>query len=368
MQLTPMKKRVHRLAGMAATALVLALIVYNVSRSPEWRGFDWHLAANLLSHARAGYLLLAVLLVYISIAIRALRWKFFLRPVKTAPVWNLFVAQIYGFASIFLIGRPGEIVRPAYIANREAVSFTSQLAILILERVYDAIAMGIIFALALHFTAVRLTGLGAGALLHRMRQASVIVLLVTAALVAGMVVFRLSAEAVTEFVERRFRFLPARFRSSPGRVLRSLAAGLGAIRSWRDLTASVACTILLWTLNVTMFWVSFHSLGGELLSVSWWGAAIASFLGGIGLALQLPGVGGGIQIAIIESLKRILGVAPEAAVGGGLLIWAVLMLPVVGLGLALLPFQRVSFRRLEAVADGEAQGAGAGPVVPQMKD
>jgi hypothetical protein len=101
------------------------------------------------------------------------------------------VAQIYGFGSILLIGRPGEIVRPAYIANREGVSFTSQLAILILERVYDAIAMGIIFALALHFTAVRLTGLGADVLLHRMRQASVVVLLVTAALVLGLVVFRL---------------------------------------------------------------------------------------------------------------------------------------------------------------------------------
>jgi len=101
------------------------------------------------------------------------------------------VAQIYGFGSILLIGRPGEIVRPAYIANREGVSFTSQLAILILERVYDAIAMGIIFALALHFTAVRLTGLGADVLLHRMRQASVVALLVTAALVLGLVVFRL---------------------------------------------------------------------------------------------------------------------------------------------------------------------------------
>jgi uncharacterized protein (TIRG00374 family) len=368
MQFTRMSKRAHRLAGMAATALVLALIVYNFSRSPEWRGFDWRLAANLLRHARAGYLLLAVLLLYTCLTIRAVRWKFFLRPVKTASLWNLFVAQIYGFGSIFLIGRPGEIVRPAYIANREGVSFTSQLAILILERVYDAIAMGIIFALALHFTAVRLTGLGADVLLHRMRQASVVVLLVTAALVLGLVVFRLSAETVTLFVERRIGFLPARFRSGPGRVLRSLAAGLGAIRSWRDLTASVVCTILHWTLNVTMFWVSFRSLGGELLSVSWWGAAIAAFLGGIGLAFQLPGVGGGIQIAIIESLKRILGVAPEAAVGGGILIWALLTFPVVGLGLVLLPFQRVSFRRLEAMADVEAQGGSAGASVPQVKD
>jgi hypothetical protein len=105
-----------------------------------------------------------------------------------------------------------------------------------------------------------------------------------------------------------------------------------------------------------------------LLSVSWWGAAIAAFLGGIGLAFQLPGVGGGIQIAIIESLKRILGVAPEAAVGGGILIWALLTFPVVGLGLVLLPFQRVSFRRLEAIADVDAQGGGAGAFVPQMKD
>jgi len=75
-------------------------------------------------------------------------------PIKAASLWSLFVGQVLGFSAIFLVGRPGELVRPAYIAKKENVSMSSMIAVWLLERVFDTIAMVVLFAAALYFEPV----------------------------------------------------------------------------------------------------------------------------------------------------------------------------------------------------------------------
>jgi hypothetical protein len=68
-------------------------------------------------------------------------------------------------------------------------------------------------------------------------------------------------------------------------------------------------------------------------------AEISIFMGVVafGSVLQIPGVGGGVQVAAVLALTEIFGLALEPATGMALLIWAVSFLTVVpfGLGLAL---------------------------------
>src|SRR5690349_8556669 len=129
-----MKKTARTWVGVSVTALILGLLIYRLTRSHEWRHFDRNRLSYLLLHAKLAYLLPAVIAIYFTYVLRAVRWKFFLEPLKSGSLWALFVGQIFGFAAIFLIGRPGEVVRPAYIAAREYVSFASQSASLIMER------------------------------------------------------------------------------------------------------------------------------------------------------------------------------------------------------------------------------------------
>lgn len=120
-----MTKSAQRWLGWGATALVLGLIVYHLTRSPEWRTFSGKELWLSMAHARPGLLLLAVVASYLSYFLRAVRWRYFLEPIKRASLWTLFAGQILGFSSIYLIGRPGELVRPGYIARKEHVSFAS---------------------------------------------------------------------------------------------------------------------------------------------------------------------------------------------------------------------------------------------------
>ena len=106
-----MKKTTRRWVVVGISAAILALIVYRITRSDEWSRFDWSRLWYLLVHAHRGYLVLAVAAIYLSYFLRALRWKYFLEPIKPASLWVLFVGQILGFSAIFLIGRPGEVGR-----------------------------------------------------------------------------------------------------------------------------------------------------------------------------------------------------------------------------------------------------------------
>jgi len=438
-----MTRSAQRWLGSAATTLVLGLIIYNLTRSPEWRTFSARQLWLSMAHARPGLLLLAVVASYVSYFLRAVRWKYFLEPIKRASLWTLFAGQILGFSSIYLIGRPGELVRPGYIARKEHVSFASQLAILLLERIYDTVAIVLLFGLALYFQPLPPAGTRSGAVvntvafsltpvldgskgdiqsmlltgdvsssslvnvqagqmmrfrivqdaagqhrfawpantvgapavnpgpraetdwtclydgsrcqpvveLRRLRSAAEVVMVFSMLLVLAMIAFRLNSESLVASVDRRFNFLPARIRLGLEGFLRHMAQGLDAIRHWRDLAASVVWTVVLWLLNASVFWLVFRSLGGEVERISWWAAAMIIFFAGLGLLVQLPGVGGGFQVAIIEALKRILHVGTATATSCGILMWIVTFVSCVALAVVILLYEGLSFKKLRHFAE-----------------
>src|SRR6266571_5052187 len=109
-----MAKNHRRWLWLGLGIVVIGLVFYNLSRSPEWRDFRWDNLWSSIVDARKEYLVLVVPAVYATYLIRAIRWKCFLNPIKKASLWVLFEGQVLGFSSIYLIGRPGEFVRPAF--------------------------------------------------------------------------------------------------------------------------------------------------------------------------------------------------------------------------------------------------------------
>lgn len=356
----------RRWLGMGLVLAVLVLVIWRFSRSPDWRGFSWEAVGSLLVHANLGWLAVAIVVTCSSYLIRALRWKFFLDPIKHGSFSILFAGQIFGFSAVYLIGRPGELVRPAYIARRERVPFASQLAILLLERIYDSIAVALVFALALYVQVIHPASVAEAATLHHMREAALWVLVGTVALVLALVFFRFHTETLFALGSRAFRFLPPKAASAVGRVARSVAEGLDVIENWRDLAASIVCTVLLWAANISVFWFVFQSLGGEAAALSWWAAGVAVFCAALGLVAQLPGVGGGFQVGILAALQKIFHIGGSAAAGAALLLWLVILVPCVVLGLILLAYTGLTFKRLEAITEDETKEDPRGGAAPSV--
>src|ERR1022692_2719222 len=87
---------------------VLALLVYLQFRT--WRNFDWAAFLSQTDRVREHKLdiLSGIALIYLAYAMRAIRWKIFLRPVKQTSATGLVVPTIIGFTGLALLGRPGE--------------------------------------------------------------------------------------------------------------------------------------------------------------------------------------------------------------------------------------------------------------------
>ena len=340
---------------LAAGAVVIVLIFYNLSRSPEWRNFRWDRLWRSIVGARLDYLLLSLLLVYSTFVVRAIRWRFFMAPIKAASLWILFVGQILGFSAIFLVGRPGELVRPAYIAKKENVPMSGMIAVWLLERVLDTIAMVVLFAAAIYFEPVNPDTAKGISVLHAMHEGGHVLFGFTAVLILGLVLFRLKAEAMTAAALRLFGFLPRRALRSFAHFLRSFGEGLSVIRDWKGLAGSVATTLVLWIINTTVVWLVFKSVRHHLGHLPWLAAALTLFCAALGLIVQFPGVGGGYQVGVILALTEIFNVAAEPATGASILLWIIISVPCLALGLVLLIREGLSIRKLEAITEEEEQ-------------
>lgn len=352
-----MKKGLRRWLGLGASAVVLGLIFYNLTQSAEWRDFRWDAVWLSLVHARPDFLLAAFAATYSSYLVRAVRWRFFLEPIKKGSLWVLFVGQILGFSSIYLIGRLGEFVRPAYIAKKEDVPISAMLAVLLLERIYDTVFMLLILVSAIEVVPLHPATRRGRLILAEAHRWGIVLLFGVALVVAGLVFFRLRADALAARFGDSFGFLPSWAHQPLKRVYLSFSQGLNVIRNWNDLLASLVSTVVLWAINTSLVWLVFQSLGGELGRLSWVSSGLVLFFAALGLLGQVPVLGGGYQGAAFLALNRIFGVHGEAATSAAILLWIMISVPCLALGVFLLIHEGLSFRRLKAIAEEESAAA-----------
>ena len=355
-----MRKEHRRWLWVSIGVIVIAVIIFNLSRSPEWANFQWGRLWALLTGARPDLLLLMLVGVAGSYIFRALRWRFFLSPIKKASLWVLLAGQILGFSSIYLIGRPGEFVRPAYIAKKENVSMSAMLAVWLLERIFDTVFLVLLFAAALDFEPLEPETARGSTILVALHRGGDAMLIFACLLVAGLVMFWLRSSQLTAWTLRMFRFLPTTALSRLEHFLRSFAQGLSVIQSWKDLVGSLILSAVVWFINTSVFWLVFQSLPGGTRNLSWLAAGVTLFCAALGLAVQIPGVGGGYQVSIMLALNELYNQPAEAAAGAAILLWLVMSLPCLTAGLALLVHEGLTFRKLEALAEEERELADKG--------
>src|SRR5664279_5471338 len=131
--------------AFAVVFAVLAVLLYLQFRT--WRNFDWALLLQYKLNWR--HILHGVGYIYLAYFLRAVRWKIFLRPVrKHASIMGLIPPTLIGFTGLALLGRPGEMIRPYLIARRENLTFSSQVAVWLVERIFDMASVAVMFVVA----------------------------------------------------------------------------------------------------------------------------------------------------------------------------------------------------------------------------
>jgi uncharacterized membrane protein YbhN (UPF0104 family) len=84
------------------------------------------------------------------------------------------------------------------------------------------------------------------------------------------------------------------------------------------------------------------------------------FLGFVafGSAVQIPGIGGGMQVAAVLVLTKLFGLYLEAAAAAALLLWFTMYVVIIPLGLLVAVMEGLSWRSLRHIED-EREGISA---------
>lgn len=273
-----------------------------------------------------------------------------LRPIRPDPnTWDIFVCTAIGFTAVVFFGRAGELVRPYLISLRERVPFSSQMAAWLLERVLDLLMVLLIFGIAL--SQVSNTGLTPGPHLKAILQAGGFILGLAGALCLGLLLaFRNFSESAHQRIMSAVTFLPQRMRDRLEEILAAFARGLGSTRANSFITLLLAYSVLEWLLIILCFVCLFRAFP----AVSRFSLTdIIVFLGfvSLGTAIQLPGIGGGMQVAAVLVLTELFGINLESATGFALALWAVMFVLIVPFGLVLGFTHGLNWRGLRHVTE-----------------
>jgi hypothetical protein len=284
---------------------------------------------------------------------RALRWRVLMRPVKPEPsLWNLFSATVIGFSAITVLGRPGEFVRPYLIAAKEKVSTSSQMAALVLERIYDMLIVLAIFGFAL--SRVRRSDAALGPALSWVFATGGWFVGALSIMVLGLLAaFRHFSAAMRRRLLGALAVLPERHFKRADRLITAFVKGVESTRSHKAMLLVVWYTVLEWaTIALTVFCVM--RAFGSALRFGWLDVFILLGFLAFGAVVQIPGVGGGMQVVSVLVLTELFRVPLEISTSVALVLWFISFVVVVPLGVALALHEGVRWRTLKPLEEPEA--------------
>lgn len=336
----------------ALAVLLLVILVYIQFRT--WRNFDWGIFLSQTRKVQLGHVLGGVALTYVAYLLRALRWRIFLRPVKRTTSASLLAPTIIGFTGLALLGRPGEMIRPFLIARKERLSFSSQLAVWAIERIFDigAFALLLISAIFLSPDLQKLeyyTKFREGGLL-------LIVLVAALAIVAGTINKR--GELVAAWTEQRFTAHAQGLGHKIAARIREFRGGLNTIHGASELSQLTLVSLGMWFVIALAYHEVTRAYGPDVLNIPVAQVFLLMASSMIGSLVQLPGVGGGSQLATISALQHVFRASPELAASCGILLWLVTFMAIIPLGLVLAHRERLSIRKLSKQSHTEQAIAG----------
>ena len=345
-----MRSSSRKLLYILIVAAVIGFVIYRSSSLLHSGDFF----ANLLKavrRANPALLALSTIAIYACYAIRALRWQVLQRNLGPSRFWQIYAMTLAGFAAVLALGRPGEPVRVLLLARKEKLPVADLFGIYLVERIFDTASTLVIAALALLLIKSGSESNETAAKFVPAFQAAGVLLGVGVAGAIGFLVFlRVRGTALLE--RRLAPWLSSHnWRARIARILMGFARGVQTIRTWGDLALATLYSALHWVLVLFVYLWVIRAFGGSLADFKIGDAMLVMAFSLVGSIVQLPGIGGGSQLASILVFTKVFGIEPELATAIAIVIWLVSFAAVTVIGLPILLHQGLSLTKLKEMAE-----------------
>ena len=336
-----------KLRRTAIALAVSALFLYLAFRQS-----DFDQVFGRILEVKVGPLLAGVVVLLITYAVRALRWRVLLLQTGRPSLHSLFGAIMIGFMSLNLLPfRLGEFIRAYVLGRKEGLSKSAVFATIVVERIFDGFTVLFIGLVSMVWLSMPystrnlawikvLAGMGA---------------LVYLVALAGVVLIRMKRALILRLAGFFLQWTP-RLQGRVMGVIGSFAEGLSTISSVRAFLAVLFYSLLVWGMSAASYWMVMFSfpVGATSLGAQVGFPGALFLLAALALGVMVPAgpaFVGTYELACVAALTALgqEGVAPSYA----LVAHAVQFFPVTLIGIGYLYFQHLSFKEIQAGGEEE---------------
>ncbi len=275
------------------------------------------------------WILPGIAIYFIGVWARSVRWSILLKGKYSPPPSQLFPSICIGYLGNNIFpARAGEFLRAYHLREKSAIPFTTSLASIIVERIFDGLVMIIFILIGLPGYLNQLRNEELSGLIQWILIAGSILFILAFLVVLLSALFPDRVKKIFDFVF--LKMLPQKFHEKYQAILNRFFEGLESLKSPKHLLAVFAISILVWIFETGLYWCTqqaFHLgipftqlllLNGALNILS----TIPSAPGYIGV-FDAPGI----------SLLNAMSIQPESAAAYILTLHAALWLPITVVGL-----------------------------------
>lgn len=247
-----------------------------------------HIASfkKALKEANYFWVFLAMLLEFISLWSRAVRWKYMLEPMGYQSPWkHRYHAMMIGYLANYTIPRAGEPTRAVMLFRSDGIPFAKSFGTIIAERAVDVIMLGLVTCLAMLigysdlmsiFSEIeqQLGGGDTAGATGGIGLKQIIYGVIISIIVLGLLAY----------------FFSKKIREKLTQFVKGILNGVFAIFKTKNPWGFIAHTFLIWICWVLMFVVPFYSLS-ETSSIPFTGMLIGFVVGSVGMSFTNGGIG-----------------------------------------------------------------------------
>ena len=360
-------KKNRLIVGLVVLVALGLLVVWG------WHRIHFDFAEFRAQVAMANWwkILIALGCIYVGYVLRSIRWALLLRHNRAVPVLSLVGTQVMGFTAVALIGRVADLVRPYLVARKTGMEISSQIAVYIVERLFDAGSMALIVSIALlqvpesevmnainhsgHLASLNQSAPWLAPFVFR--YGGLVLTLLGALFLVGI---RVGGEVIARIFQGIFGVVSKRLGEAVGHKIRTFRMGLDTIRSFGDFAATSSLSLVMWALIAAAYLETMRAFTAspQLANVSVGKCVLLMVVSGGASIVQLPIIGWFSQIGIVMlAISGILGAGHEAATACAAMLLLVTFLGIVPVGLIWAQVENVSLRKVAKESEvSEASG------------
>lgn len=339
---------------MKSLALKIGSVVLGVG-ALIWfaQGQDWLVVWDAIQHANVGWLAVAVILQLVAMYIRAMRWRSFLGQPYVDTNYLFLVSNVGFMGNGVLPARMGELIRPFLVGKNTPHTFSTALATIIVERVFDLLAILLILAFVL---AVYPFPEGA----DWIRTSTSIAIPMFFGFLGVVLCITYAPQWSLRIVKFFVRPLPEGLQQTILKAVVSFELGASTFKRPLSFIYCLGHTFLLWLLIAFSELVVLWAFG--ITEVSFVGALfLMVFLCFAVMAPQLPGYIGVYHMATKAILVYTFGLDPDLSAAVAIVMWFTQVPPIIVAGFICLMVMGISFRNITTVSQ---QAAPEDPPLP----